>query len=133
MRAHCPACKRYTSASNALKYILYHLPGTSHNSIGAIRKSTSFLSSISMLTMRLLQGSSRPLCFWSLHQSWLSRSFSPSGLPRHCPSRSCSASLCLSFHSHVHVKLRLVVFPSIRSTYPNHRSILFLIFSATVS
>src|SRR6218665_3679733 len=31
--------------------------------------SSSFLSSISVLTMRLLQDSSRPLCFWLLHQS----------------------------------------------------------------
>ena len=35
--------------------------------------SSSFLSSISVLTMRLLQDSSRPLFFWSLHQSWSSR------------------------------------------------------------
>jgi len=41
--------------------------------------SSSFLSSISVLTMRLLQDSSRSLCFWSLHQSWSSRCFSLSG------------------------------------------------------
>src|SRR6218665_32789 len=29
--------------------------------------------------MRHLPGSSRPLCFWSLHQSWSSRCFSRSG------------------------------------------------------
>src|SRR6218665_1639572 len=70
----------------------------------------SFLSSISMLMMRLLQDSSRPLCFWSLHQSWSSRYFSLSGLPWHCPSRSSSVSLCFSFPLHVHVKLHLAVF-----------------------
>src|SRR6218665_2310155 len=47
-----------------------------------------FLSSISVLTMRLLQDSSRPLCFWSLHQSWSSRCSSLSSLPSHCPSSS---------------------------------------------
>src|SRR6218665_4049441 len=67
---------------------------------------SSFLSSISVLTMRLLQDSSRPLCFWSLHQSWSSRYLSLSGLPL-----SPSASLSLySLHVHVHVKLHLVVF-----------------------
>jgi len=72
--------------------------------------SSSFLSSISVLTMRLLQDSSRPLCFWSLHQSWLSRCFYLSDLPWHCPSRSSSVSLCFSFPPHVHVKLHLVIF-----------------------
>src|SRR6218665_1898925 len=38
------------------------------------------ISSISVLTMRLLQDSSRPLCFWSPRQSWSSRRFSPSGI-----------------------------------------------------
>src|SRR6218665_2880354 len=70
----------------------------------------SFLSSISVLTMRLLQDSSRPLCFWLLHQSWSSRCSSLSGLPWHCPSRSSSVSLCFSFPLHVHVKLHLVIF-----------------------
>jgi len=55
--------------------------------------SSSFLSSISVLTIRLLQDSSRPLCFWSLHQSWPSQCFSPSGLRWHCPSKSSSASV----------------------------------------
>ena len=78
-----------------------------------------------MLTMRLLQGSSRPRSFWALRQSWSIRCFSTSGLPWHCPSRPSSASLCFSFpltfcelsqlerdySAHVHVKLRLVVFP----------------------
>src|SRR6218665_1655329 len=61
--------------------------------------------------MRFLQDPSRTPYFCPLHQSWLSQCFSPSGLPRHCPSRSSSASLCFSFPPHVHVKLRLVVFP----------------------
>src|SRR6218665_870977 len=38
-------------------------------------QTSSFLSSISVLTMRFLQDSSRSLCFWSLHQSWSSRCF----------------------------------------------------------
>jgi len=73
-----------------------------------LRPSSPFLSSISLLMMRLLQDSSRPLCFWSPHQSWSSRCFSPSY-------RSSSVSLCFSFPPRVHVKLRLVVFlpPSI--------------------
>src|SRR6218665_807667 len=73
----------------------------------------SFLSSISVLTMRLLQDSSRPLYFWSLHQSWSSRCFSLAGLSLHFLSRCSSVSLCLTFpiHVHVYVKLHLVVFP----------------------
>src|SRR6218665_3062064 len=53
----------------------------------------SFLSSISVLMMRLLKDSSRPLCFWSLHQSWSSQYFSSSckslhTLPQFLPSPS---------------------------------------------
>jgi len=35
-----------------------------------VLSSYSFFSSNSVLTTRLLQDSSRSLCFWSLHQSW---------------------------------------------------------------
>src|SRR6218665_2016970 len=57
---------------------------------------SSFLSSISVLTMRLLQDSSRPLCFWSLHQSWSSRCSSLSGIPR-SPSASLSLYMSMFF------------------------------------
>src|SRR6218665_1487332 len=73
--------------------------------------SSSFLSSISVLTMRLLQDSSRPLCFWSLHQSWSSRYFFSF---RSSLTLSIQVFLCLPLLLfpciHIHVKLHLVVF-----------------------
>src|SRR6218665_2639990 len=108
-----------------------------NDTVGLLSSSSSFLSSISVLTMRLLQDSSRPLCFWSLHQSWSSRCFF-----------SFRSSLTLSIQ--VFICLSLLLFPStcpckaafgslfcsILSTCPNHSyhcSLLFLIFCTTVS
>src|SRR6218665_936184 len=81
--------------------------------------------------MRLLKDFSRRLFFWSPRQSWSSRYFSASGLPFHS---NLPLSLSAFFPSTCPCKAAIgSLSPSMRSTCTNQRSLLFLIFSTTVS
>ena len=64
-----------------------------------------------------LQGSARPLCFWSFHQSWSSRCFSLSGFPWQCTFRSSSASFHFSFTCPVRTALAQTRFFATIGTY----------------
>ena len=89
--------------------------------------SSSLLSSISMLTMRLLQGPSRPHRFWSVHQSLVTSIIlllQQVSLILYA-SLILSASLCFSFPPHVNVRLRLPVSPSLSAPHIQTTEVFF--------
>src|SRR6218665_12830 len=63
---HFGLCSFSTDCWSILASFKLAQPMPQNRNLEGLYSSSSFLSSISVLTMRLLQDSSRPLCFWSL-------------------------------------------------------------------